>query len=205
MADSILGIASLRFAQFGYIIVALGTLAEGVSLPFPSIIFVIMAGAAVASGRMSFWAVIFLASTAYTIGAIIPYCLGYNLKKLDRFPWIQNLISRLPQPAITVNNLFSRHGSKIVALSRPFWIGNCVSYFAGLNRMPTLKFVFYTFLGIFPWAIAATYAGTVFGANTALAMNFVSNYTYLMGGLATTLFGVMIWKASLKRKKQPQL
>lgn len=205
MADTLLGIASLRFAQFGYIIVGLGTLAEGVSLPFPSVIFVIMAGAAVTSGRMSFWAVIMLASTAYTVGAIIPYYLGYNMKRLNKYPWMQRFVGKLPQPAIAVNNLFVRHGSKIVALSRPFWIGNCVSYFAGLNHMSTVKFVVYTFLGILPWAIAATYAGTIFGANTALAIEYVSNYTYLLLGLGVALLSVKLWKLSLKRRKQPQM
>lgn len=183
MQGAFLSMAYVRFAQMGYLIVGLGTLAEGLSLPFPSVIFVVMAGAAVASGAMSFWPVVLLASTAYTVGAILPYYLGYNLVRLTRYAWVQSVLDKLPQPAIAVNNLFARHGNKIVALSRPFWIGNCVSYFAGINRMHTLKFILYTYLGILPWAIAGTYAGTIFGANTSKALGFVVNYAFIMAGV----------------------
>lgn len=183
MQGAFLSMAYVRFAQMGYLIVGLGTLAEGLSLPFPSVIFVVMAGAAVASGAMSFWPVVLLASTAYTVGAILPYYLGYNLLRLTKYAWVQSVLDKLPQPAIAVNNLFARHGNKIVALSRPFWIGNCVSYFAGINRMHTLKFILYTYLGILPWAIAGTYAGTIFGANTTKALGFVVDYAFIMAGV----------------------
>ncbi len=201
MQGEVIGAAVLRFAQMGYAIVGLGTLAEGLSLPFPSLIFIIMAGAAVAAGRMSFWNVVFLASTAYTLGAIMPYYLGYNLARLTKYRFVRDILDRLPQPAIAVNSLFARHGNKIVALSRPFWIGNCVSYFAGINKMPTLKFVLYTYLGIFPWAMAGTYAGTIFGANTAKALEFVTNYAYVVVGALTLLFVVryMRKRVSLSR------
>lgn len=195
MQGAMMSVAYLRFAQMGYVIVGLGTLAEGLSLPFPSLIFIIMAGAAVAAGRMSFWAVVLLASSAYTLGAIMPYYLGYNLTRLTRYRIVRDILDKLPQPAIAVNNLFARHGNKIVALSRPFWIGNCVSYFAGINKMHTLKFILYTYLGILPWAIAGTYAGTIFGANTAKALEFVTNYAYVVaGGLAVLVIARYIRK-----------
>ncbi len=201
MQGALMGAAYLRFAQMGYLIVGLGTLAEGLSLPFPSLIFIIMAGAAVAAGRMSFWAVVLLASTAYTLGAIMPYYLGYNLTRLTRYRVVRDILDKLPQPAIAVNNLFARHGNKIVALSRPFWIGNCVSYFAGINKMHTLKFILYTYLGILPWAIAGTYAGTIFGANTAKALSFVANYAYLVVFGLVTLLAVNYLRGRLRRSR----
>jgi membrane protein DedA with SNARE-associated domain len=203
MADVMINQALSRFTQMGYALLGLGTLAEGLSLPFPSVLFVIMAGAAVARGKMSFWAVVLLASSTYTLGSIIPYYMGYHLKKLDRYPWMKAWLDRIPKPAQAVNKLFLRHGNKIVALSRPFWIGNCVSYFAGLNHMPTLKFLFYTFAGILPWAIAATYAGTIFGANMQGALDLISQYTYsAMGLIAALLVGGASWQLVTRRKKK---
>jgi membrane protein DedA with SNARE-associated domain len=178
MADTLLGVATLRFAQLGYFIVFFGSLAEGLSLPFPSIILLIMAGAAVATGRMSFWAVTIVASLAYTMGAVIPYYIGANLPRLKKYPWAARFAARTTKPMCQMNELFAKHGSKIVALSRPFLIGNCISYVAGLAHMPPVKFVAYTFVGILPWATAATLAGLLFGANLNKAVSMFTHYFF---------------------------
>ena len=190
MADSLL-IASLRFAQLGYLTIFLGSLAEGLSLPFPSIVLLIMAGAAVAMGRMSFWSVALLASLAYTLGAVIPYYIGFNLPKLKRYSWVANFAKKTPKPLHQMNKLFAKHGNKIVALSRPFLIGNCISYVAGLAHMSPLKFVAYTFLGILPWATAATLAGLLFGSNIDKAVSMFTRYFFLLSG--AVLIAVIIY------------
>ena len=197
MADTLLEVATLRFAQLGYVIVFFGSLAEGLSLPFPSIILLIMAGAAVATGRMSFWAVTILASLAYTMGAVIPYYIGSNLPRLQKYAWASKFADRLSKPMCQMNELFAKHGSKIVALSRPFLIGNCISYVAGLAHMSPVKFVAYTFIGILPWATAATLAGLLFGANLDKAVSMFSHYFFW--AFAVVFVAVILYTYGKKR------
>lgn len=175
VADTLLDMANVHFAQLGYVMIMLGSLAEGLSLPFPSIVLMIMAGTAVAHGRMSFSVVVLIASLAYTAGALIPYTIGFHLPRLKKYPWCARFAET--PPFWRVNELFTKHGPKIVALSRPFLIGNCVSYVAGLTHMAPIKFVAYTFAGILPWAVAATTIGLLFGANLDKAVDLFQGYT----------------------------
>ena len=202
MADTLLGVATLRFAQLGYFIVFFGSLAEGLSFPFPSVILLIMAGAAVATGRMSFWAVTLVASLAYTMGAIIPYYIGANLPRLKKYPWAARFAERTTKPMCQMNELFAKHGNKIVALSRPFLIGNCISYVAGLAQMSPMKFVAYTFVGILPWATGATLAGLLFGANMGKAVSVFTHYFFWAFGavLLTVLIYVYVKQRWLSKR-----
>lgn len=197
MADTLLEVATLRFAQLGYFLIFFGSLAEGLSLPFPSVILLIMAGAAVATGRMSFWAVTMLASLAYTMGAVIPYYIGLNLPRLQRYAWAARFAERLSKPMCQMNDLFAKHGSKIVALSRPFLIGNCISYVAGLAHMSPVKFVAYTFVGILPWATAATLAGLLFGSNLDKAVAMFTHYFFW--AFAAVVVAVVLYTYVKKR------
>lgn len=191
MADTLLGMASIHFTQLGYVMVMLGSLAEGLSLPFPSIVLMIMAGTAVAHGKMSFGVVVLLASLAYTAGALIPYTIGFNLARLKKYSWCARFAERTP--FWRVNDLFNKHGPKIVALSRPFLIGNCVSYVAGLTHMPPVKFAAYTFAGILPWAVVATTVGLLFGANLDKAVNMFQGYSSVFAVLLLAAACVMYY------------
>lgn len=208
MAGTLLDMASLRFAQLGYFMIFLGSLAEGLSFPFPSIVLLIMAGTAVAMGKMSFWGVAILASLAYTLGAVIPYWIGFNLPKLKKYSWATRFAENTPKPFKQINDLFAKHGNKIVALSRPFLIGNCISYVAGLARMSPLKFVAYTFAGILPWAVTATLAGYFFGSNIQYAVKLVQNYSLLALGVVITggvlyMYGRRWWTRERGTEKGP--
>ncbi|MGE5631466.1 MAG: DedA family protein, partial [Caulobacteraceae bacterium] len=52
----------------GYSSVALSTFMEGVSIPFPSLIILLLAGFLAAQGRMNIYLVIIIAAMSYTVG-----------------------------------------------------------------------------------------------------------------------------------------
>ncbi len=168
---------TLYFARLSYLIIALATLAEGLTIPCPSMAVMLMAGAATVTGKVSFWTAVAVSSVSYTIGAIIPYTIGYHIPKLQSLPWVGRLVKGSLESLHEVNALFNRHGEKIVALARPFWIGNCVSYFAGLNRMNPWKFMLFTFFGISGWSVVVVYVGHVFSANLGKAATLLRNYS----------------------------
>lgn len=180
------------FAQLSYLIIFLAALAEGLTIPCPSMAVLLMAGAATATDKVSFWAAVLVGSVAYTVGAIVPYAIGYHLPGLQRLPWVGRFIEASLKSLDQVNKLFVRHGEKIVALSRPFWIGNCVSYFAGINRMKPLKFLLFTFLGIFGWSVTVVYIGHVFSTNLGKAATLIKQYSW-MSFVVLVLVGVGGW------------
>jgi membrane protein DedA with SNARE-associated domain len=175
----LLELFTIHFARLSYLIIALATLAEGLTIPCPSLAVLLMAGAATATGKVAFWAAVAVGSVSYTIGALVPYVIGYHIPKLQSLPWVGRLVKVSLQSLQAVNYLFNRHGEKIVALARPFWIGNCVSYFAGLNRMPPWKFLLFTFLGISTWSTVVVYLGHVFSSNLGKAAMLVKHYSGL--------------------------
>lgn len=180
------------FPQLGYLAIGLAMLAEGLTLPCPALIVLLMAGAACAVGKLSFGLAVFIAAASYTIGALIPYYIGYNLPRLQNLPWIGRFISAPLQALEQINSLVGRHGDKVVAIIRPFWIGNLISYFAGLHRMSFLKFIIYTFAGISAWSLTVVYLGYVFSSNLPKAAALIKHYS----GIAFVFFvgvGLIGW------------
>lgn len=187
------------FAQLGYLIIGLAALAEGLTLPCPSLIVMLMAGAACATHKMLFWPSVFIAAISYTLGSIVPYLIGYNIPRMKSLPWVGRFIEASLKSLDQVNKLFVKHGEKIVALARPFWIGNCVSYFAGIYKMSAWKFMAFTFLGIFGWATTVVYLGFVFSANLGRAADLIKHYSWIAVVIVVVL-GLAGWRLSRYRK-----
>ncbi len=165
------------FPQLGYLAIGLAMLAEGLTLPCPALVVLLMAGAACAVGKMSFWLAAFIAAASYTAGALIPYYVGYNLPRLRNLPWVGRFVEVPIRYLDQINPLIGRHGEKVVAIIRPFWIGNLISYFAGLKRMPCYKFLGYTFAGIAAWSVAVILIGQIFSSNLPKAAALIRQYS----------------------------
>lgn len=181
------------FPQLGYLAIGLSMLAEGLTLPCPALIVLLMAGAACAAGKLSFGLAVVIAAGSYTLGSLIPYYIGYNLPRLQNLPWVGHFIETSLRALDQTNSLFRRHGEKIVALIRPFWIGNLVSYFAGLNRMPYHKFLAYTFLGISAWSVSVIFVGQVFSSNLPKAAALIKHYSGIVF-VVLIIIGLAGWR-----------
>lgn len=180
-----------NFSQVGYLAVGLSMLAEGLTLPCPALFILLLAGAACALGKLSLGPVIAVAALAYTLGSLGPYYVGNHLSALEKMPWLGRFIEPSLQALNRVEFLFQRHGEKMVALSRPFWIGNLVSYFAGLYRMPYRKFLLYTFFGILGWTVVVVSMGCFFSSNLPRAYTLIRQYSGL--GFLFLSFLAALW------------
>lgn len=182
-----------HFSQLGYLAVALAMLAEGLTLPCPALIVLLMAGAACAVGKLSFWAAVIIAAGSYSLGSLVPYYIGYNIPRLQNLPWVGRYVESSLQALDQVNALFKRYGEQAVALFRPFWIGNLISYFAGLNRMACYRFFSFTFIGISAWSIAVVFLGQVFSTNLPKAAALVKHYSGI-AFLFVILISLLGWR-----------
>jgi len=157
----------------------------------------LMAGAAVAQGKLSFWAVVITAGTAYTIGSIVPYYLGMNIVYLQKLAWAEKLTQKSAKHIGRLALLFEKHGDQIVAFSRPFWIGNFVSYFAGLAQMSLIKFIVLTFSGIFTWSLAVVSIGEAFSTNLPRAAALIKQYSLTATIVVLAIAVVIYWLKNL--------
>lgn len=188
------------FTHAGYLVVALAMLAEGLTLPCPAVAVLLMAGAAVAGGKLSFWIVVVIAGTAYTIGSIIPYYLGRNIVYIQKLAWAEKLTRKSAKHLTRLSLLFDKHGDQMVAFSRPFWIGNFVSYFAGLARMSLVKFLVLTFSGIFTWSLVVVSIGEAFSSNLPKAAKLIKEYSLMASiGVVVILIGAYWFRTRKSR------
>lgn len=192
------------FTHVGYFVVALAMLAEGLTLPFPAVAVLLMAGAAVAGGKMSFWIVVLIAGISYTMGSIVPYFLGKNIIYIQKLAWAERLTSKSAKHITRLGLLFDKHGDQMVAFSRPFWIGNFVSYFAGLARMSLVKFLVLTFSGIFTWSLVVVSIGETFSSNLPKAAKLIKDYSLMATiGVIVIVVGAY-WFRNLRKNRVAQ-
>lgn len=132
-------------------------LLEGSSLPFPGVAVVF------GYGYILPLTLAFTAKTAagmslmYCGASLIPYFLGSRLEGIF-----------LKKPSKGLNKakaLFNRYGFWSVALLRPFGLGNYISYVAGMSSMRLVPYLFFTFIGIYPWSFAILTLGKYFNGN----------------------------------------
>ncbi|HHW54723.1 MAG: VTT domain-containing protein [bacterium] len=171
----------MEYEAIGYLLVFAGPFLEGLTVPCPSMFIIFVAGAFLVDSLPEYFLLVAMGSSAYTLASLIPYHLGAGIQGRIKFLVQEKYWSIL-------EGLFIRHGDKIVCYSRPLWIGNMVSYFAGLNRMKRGRFLLYTFLGIFPWHILIMLTGTFFGSNIDAGIKLVQEYSWLAVGLVVGFF-----------------
>jgi len=172
-----LALATSGFSNFGYLFVGLAMLAEGLTIPCPAVAVLLMAGSAVAMGRLSFWVVVGIAALSYSTGSYVPYLLGRRCTRFHTNSWAGKLIAKSDKHLERVASFFARYGEPSVALARPFWIGNYVSYFAGLGKMQTHRFLLFTFTGITVWSAAVVGLGQRFSKDLPLASSLIQRYS----------------------------
>jgi len=125
---------------------------EGASIPFPGIVVVLAYGYIMPSNILE---TIFIAlgmSVFYSLASIIPYSIAYKLESV--------LPKRLRAGLEKAKKWFGKYGVWSIALTRPFGVGNYISYVAGMTKVKPVRFVLLTFIGIFPWALGMLIIGS---------------------------------------------
>lgn len=149
----------------GYLGVFVLMFLESTSLPVPSEVILPFAGYLVSTGRLDFWLTVALAVFAGVLGGLVDYLIGWILGMRV----ISNYGSRFfisPEQLQRVDNLFTRHGSVIIFLSRLVpGIRTLASFPAGSAKMNLPRFIVFTAFGCLIFDAALVYTGDYLGAH----------------------------------------
>ncbi|HHY60458.1 MAG TPA: DedA family protein [Clostridia bacterium] len=189
------------FKLQGYPLVLLTTLLEGVAVPLPGGLLLAWSGFILGRDLPDLVAATGLGVAGYMTGAIVPYLLG----RFGGRPAVEKVCHRFRLPARYLDQAedwFDRYGLIIVAVSRPFFFGNYVSFIAGMAKTRLIPFLFCTGLGIAPWIFAYLYLGTVLGRRWPQAVEIVSQYALLgLILMVSTLFVFFLTRRFVKSSR----
>lgn len=168
---------------------------EGSSLPFPGIAIVLSYGYILSPGYVNTIFIAACMSIFYTTASFIPYFVGMKLE--ERLP--QRLQKRLKKGTV----FFNRYGIWSIAFSRPFGIGNYISYVAGISKVHFMKYLILTFLGIYPWSYMMILLGQYFKGNYEALKDYFSTYSiYGYGIMLIAIIAVLLIYMRMKKGKE---
>ncbi len=203
---NILSLVTNLIDQYGYIAIIISAFLEGASVPFPGSAVLALAGFLIRQGEINLWVAIFLAAASYSIASIIPYSIGKKLKE-TLFDFLEDHFKISRKKVENIKKIFNQYGEISVCITRSFFIGNYISYFAGIAQVPLIKYFPFTFIGILPWAFSYLVLGYIFRGSLEKVANFLDQYNVfgiwtLVGIGIAVLFIILKWYRSRKSKNR---
>src|SRR3989344_6236042 len=134
-------------------------LLESCGIPLPSEIIMPFSGFLVSESRLAFWPVVLAGTIGNLAGSLLAYWIGAQGGRpfLERYGKYF-LISM--HDLDVADHWFQKHGNLMAFAGRLLpVVRTYISFSAGIARMNTVKFSFYTFLGALPWSILFTWFG----------------------------------------------
>jgi membrane protein DedA with SNARE-associated domain len=182
--------------RYGYVIVFLGVVLEGVGIPLPGETVLLAAGALAHQGSLTLGETMVLGS----LGAIVGGQVGYGVGRFGGRPFVLRwgwYAFITPERLGRAERFFERHGGRAVFLAR-FITGLRVfgALVAGVSRMPWGKFAFYNVLGGTVWAMAVVSLGYFMWASIGLVEHWIGRISLL---LAMALILVLILRWSYRK------
>jgi membrane protein DedA with SNARE-associated domain len=131
---------------------------EASSLPFPGAAVVLVYGFVLkVTQNTTPWQLIsisFVNSLIYVVFSLIPYQIG---RKLEAFSKKKFDVKKIEKAQLW----FQKYGEWSITLSRPTGFGNYISYISGISKIKTGRFLFFSFLGVFPWNTLLLFMGSM--------------------------------------------
>ncbi|MBO8157862.1 MAG: VTT domain-containing protein [Bacillaceae bacterium] len=162
---------------------------EGLSIPFPGIAVVLAYGYILPVNYLNTAYIAMGMSAAYSLSSLVPYVLGGKLE------WFFQKPSKGFQKA---RELFVRYGQWSVAVSRPFGLGNYISYAAGMSKMNLTRYLSLTFMGIYPWSYVMLLLGNYFNGSYSAFQAFYQNHSIYVYAAVSVMTGVALLYYLLK-------
>lgn len=163
--DSIFQFPLTFLEQTGYLGIFFLMVLESATLPVPSEVVLPIAGYLVYQGSIDFWTAVIVASLGSLVGTMIDFAIGYYLGRPAILRWGKSI--RLSEKHLAQSEKwFSKYGPIAVLLARfvPL-IRTLIAFPAGIARMNRVKFLAYSFVGIFVWDALLIYLGFEVGQN----------------------------------------
>lgn len=166
---------------------------EGASVPFPGIIAVLAYGGILDMSIAGMAGIAAIMAVIYSLASLIPYFIG---NKLEHLLW-----KRVRKGLSKASRLFRRYGIWSIALSRPFGIGNYISYLAGMSNIGLVSYLLLTFSGILPWCFAILYLGDYLNGNYERFVMLFNEYRFEFYGTGLLLALIFISYSILRNRK----
>lgn len=176
------GILSL-LAQYGYLIVFFGVMAESMGVPLPGETILIAAGVLAQRSGLDIGDAILFGILGAVIGDQIGYWIGRKGGRPFVLRWGQYVLIT-PERLRGAENFFARHGGKAVFMAR-FVAGLRIfgALVAGTSQMRWRTFFLYNALGGAIWATAAVLVGYLLGGSLGLVEQWLGRATLLLGAV----------------------
>ena len=179
-------------------VIFLATFLEGTAIPFPGSFILALSGIMVSQGVFNLFAVIVVGVSGYLIGTLFPYWLG---NKGGR-PLVLRLTKRFKFSEAKLNltqKWFNQYGFIMVAATRPFFLGNYISFIAGIAKMNLFPFMAFTALGITPWVIFFLYVGIILGVHWQTTMKIFNHYSLIVFLIIAILALLFFFRGNISR------
>lgn len=173
IVDYLMNLAS-HLGYFGIIfIVGL----EYACFPLPSEIVLPFVGMGMASGTYGITNG-FLASIIGAIfGTLLAYLIGY-IGGVSLIEWSKHRFPKTRKSLVALDKWFNKYGNFAVFITRIFPLTRTyVSFLAGSQKLDLLRFMGYSFLGIFLWNTALISLGYFLGNNLELIDSILKKYS----------------------------
>jgi membrane protein DedA with SNARE-associated domain len=169
--------------RYGYLIVILGVMLEGVGIPLPGETVLITAGALAHRGSLTLWETMVMGS----LGAVMGGQAGYFVGRFGGRPFVLRwgrYVFITPERLGRAESFFERHGGKAIFFAR-FIAGLRVfgALVAGMSRMSWGKFTLYSVLGGVVWATAAVALGYFLWASLGLVEHWIGRISLLLAAV----------------------
>jgi membrane protein DedA with SNARE-associated domain len=178
--------------RYGYLIVFLGVMLEGIGIPLPGETVLITAGALAHRGSLTLWETMAWGGLGAIMGGQAGYCIGRFggrpfVLRWGRYAFIT------PDRLGRAERFFEQHGGRAVFLAR-FITGLRVfgALVAGMSRMSWTKFTIYSVLGGVLWATAAVALGYFLWASIGLVEHWIGRI-FLLLAVAVALVVILRW------------
>ena len=190
-----LDVVSQWVAHYGYVIVALFLLVEGMGLPIPGETALVTAAALAGRGTLSIIGVAIAGCVGTIAGGHAGYWIGLRggtrvVAKYGR--WLRLNEARLDR----THRFFMQHGGKTVLLGRFIaFLRSFIGIFAGISEMPAHAFTVYNALGGVVWVATFSLLGYVFGRNLPRLVHYLGRVSLLLAILIAVIAGVVfLWR-----------
>ncbi len=166
---------------------------ESTVLPVPSELVLIPAGYLAHQGQMNLWLIVLSATLGSLVGASINYAFALWVGRPFLQRWGRYFFVR-PELLDKTDHFFQKYGAISTFTGRLVpGIRHLISLPAGLTRMNTSQFAFYTCLGAGLWSLILTLFGYFLGGNQALLKEYQHFITVGVISFVVLLLGAYIW------------
>lgn len=162
-----------------------------VGLIVPGAVLMIVFGALISLGALSFWSVVSLAVIGAVAGDGLSYWLGRKYKHELSQMWP---VRRYPGLLTRAESFFEKHGAKSIILSR--FIGPLrpvIPAFAGIAGLPPRTFIIVNVASALAWAPLYLLPGIIFGLSLEIAGEFAQKFIlFILTAIGILLLGLWL-------------